>query len=94
MRPLLIITVAVLLSSGCTSPKQIEIMQEQSVGKIPCSSDKIEIIEYKINQSDGSGYWMALCNGRTYKCSRAASDQTNTINPNVVCEEMESQMPE
>ena len=94
MKPLLITTVAILLSSGCTTSPQIQTMQEQSVGKIPCPSEKIEIIQYKINEADGSGYWMALCNGRTYKCGRGASDQTNTINPDVICEEMETQMPE
>lgn len=69
-------------------------MQEQSVGQIPCPSEKIEIIQYKVNQSDGSGYWMALCNGRTYKCTRGSGNQTNTINPDIKCEMMESQMPE
>jgi uncharacterized protein YcfL len=94
VRPLLIIAVTIFLGLGCTSPKEIEVMQEQSVGQIPCPSEKIEIIQYKLNQADGSGYWMALCSGRTYKCTRGSGDQTNTINPDVKCEMMESQMPE
>ncbi len=94
MRKLLIITVAILLNSGSTTSPQIQTMQEQSVGKVPCPSERIEIIQYKINEADGSGYWMALCNGKTYKCRRDASDQTNTINKDVVCQGMETQMPE
>jgi len=44
MRPFLIITIAILLSSGCTTSPQIQTMQEQSVGKIPYPSERIEII--------------------------------------------------
>ncbi len=79
---------------GCSNPKQIEIMQEQSVGQIPCVANKIEIVQHNINKADRSGNWMALCNGRTYMCRRGSGDQTNTIDPDVSCNEMESQIPE
>ncbi|MDA2919429.1 hypothetical protein MYX76_08060 [Desulfobacterota bacterium AH_259_B03_O07] len=69
-------------------------MQEQSVGQIPCVANKIEIIQHNINKADGSGNWMALCNGRTYMCRRGSGDQTKTIDPDISCNEMESQIPE
>ena len=91
MSSLLIIAVVVVLWLGCTtynkfetsenkSVKQIEILQEQSAGKIPCPSEKIEITGYKINKSDGSGYWTAFgCDGKTYNCTRSSKDHQDVI---------------
>jgi len=94
MKKLLIFILTIFLNTSCSNPKQIELMQEQSVGQIPCVANKIEIIEHEINKADGSGNWMALCNGRTYLCRRGKGDESNTIDPDVSCNEMESQMPE
>ncbi len=55
--------------------EQMEILQEQSAGKIPCRSNEIEISEYNVNKADGSGYWTAFCQGNTYKCVRSGKDQ-------------------
>jgi hypothetical protein len=100
MGSLLLITVCVLWL-GCTTVNQVEqaenksvqqmqILQEQSsgktVGKIPCPPYEIEISEFKINKSDGSGYWTAFCFGKTYKCTRGPSGQANKNNQNVNCE--------
>ena len=86
---LLIIAAVVVLWLGCTtvnkveqaenkSVQQMQILQEQSsgktVGKIPCPPYEIEISEFKINKSDGSGYLTAFCNGKTYKCVRGSKD--------------------
>jgi hypothetical protein len=99
---LLLVTAAVVvLWLGCTtynqiekaqnkSVKQMETLQEQSVGKIPCRSSEIEISEFKINKSDGSGYWIAFCKGKTYKCVRGSKDQTNKNNQDVVCKRIDS----
>jgi hypothetical protein len=85
MSPTLVTAVA-FLWLGCTdinqiekaenkSVKQIEILQEQSAGKIPCPSEKIEITGYKVDKSDGSEYWTAFgCDGNTYNCVRSNKD--------------------
>ncbi len=54
------------------SVQEMETLQEQSAGKIPCPSYQIEIPEHKINRTDGSGYWIAYCFGKTYKCTRGS----------------------
>lgn len=98
---LIIASAVVVLWSGCTtvnqveqaqnkSVQQMEILQEQSVGKIPCRSDEIEISEFKINKADGSGYWTATCLGKTYKCVRGKKDQTNTNDQDVICEHIDN----
>jgi hypothetical protein len=101
MSSLLIVAAVVFLCLGCTtvnqieeaqnkSVQQMEILQEQSVGKIPCRSDEIEISEYKINESDGSGYWTAACLGKTYKCVRGKKDETNANDQEVTCEQIDN----
>jgi hypothetical protein len=86
---ILMIAAVAFLWLGCGS-KEIAILQEQSVGRIPCRTDEIEITEYKINKADGSGYWIAFCNGKTYRCVRGKTDQTDTNNQDVVCERVDS----
>jgi len=71
MRPFLIITIAILLSSGCTTSPQIQTMQEQSVGKIPCPSERIEIIQYKIKKHK---YSVRSCFLNLYKISNLFPD--------------------
>ena len=91
MSSLVFITVGILWL-GCTtvnnveqaenkSVQQMQILQQQSsgktAGKIPCPPYEIEISEFKINKSDGSGYWTAYCFGKRYKCLRGSKDQAN-----------------
>jgi hypothetical protein len=57
------------------SVEQMEVLQEQSAGKIPCRTNEIEISEFNINETDGSGYWTAFCQGNTYKCVRSGKDE-------------------
>ncbi len=91
MKRLLIIpAVAIAMFSCGGNPFEIQSLQEQSVSQIPCPQDRIEIIEH-VTHPDGSASWMALCEGRTYSCERAAGQENN---PEVTCSEMESQMPE
>ena len=90
----LVIAVAVSLWLGCAASNQIEkaqnksvqqmeTLQEQSAGKIPCPSYQIEIPEHNINRTDGSGYWIAYCFGETYKCTRGSKDPQD-----VTCEQI------
>ena len=84
---LLIIAAVAVLWSGCAtvnkveqaqeiSVKQIEMLQQQSAGDIPCPPEKIEITGYKINKSDGNEYWTAFgCDGGTYSCTRSGKDK-------------------
>ena len=97
---LVIVVVALCLGCGASSQvqkvesaqnksvQQIQALQEQTVGKIPCRADEIEIPEHKINRTDGSGYWIAYCLGKTYKCVRGKD------NPNVTCEQIPAQLME
>ncbi len=58
------------------SAEQIEMLQQQSAGTIPCPPEKIEITGYKINKTDGSEYWTAFgCDGGTYSCTRSGKDK-------------------
>jgi hypothetical protein len=87
MSSLLILAVTVVLWLGCatynkfeTSQKnssaQIQMLQEQSSGNIPCPPEKIEITGYTINKSGGNGYWTAIgCDGKTYNCTRSGEDR-------------------
>jgi hypothetical protein len=82
MSSLFIIAAVVVFWLGCAtvnkveqaqalSVKQIEMLQQQSAGDIPCPLEKIEITGYKINKSDRNEYWTAFgCDGRTYSCTR------------------------
>ena len=54
---------------GCGNPKIVSVLQEDSVGQIPCPAEKIEIIEHKELES-GEMTWTALCLGDTYQCSK------------------------
>ncbi len=86
MSSLLIIAAVVVFWLGCAtvnkveqaqeiSVKQIEMLQQQSAGDIPCPPEKIEITGYKINKSDGNEYWTAFgCDGGTYSCTRSGKD--------------------
>ncbi len=89
-----LLALTILICLSCANSKQVSTMEEQSVGQIPCPAEKIEIIERKVDLSDGSATWMALCSGETYSCQRAADTGDNTIQPQVTCTKMESQMPE
>ncbi len=95
MKRLLIIGTMLLGAIGCTNSPVIETMQQQTVGQdqISCDAGRIEVIQHRVND-DGSATWTALCSGRTYNCQRAAGQEDNTVNPDVNCVEMESQMPE
>jgi len=90
----LVIAIAAFGLFACGNPLVIQTLQQQSVSQIPCPADRIEVIEHKINEEDGSATWMALCQGRTYSCQRAAGTANNLENAQVSCSEMESQMPE
>lgn len=92
MKLLLIATVAFGLFA-CGNPQVIQTLQQQSVGQIPCNANHVEVIEHVI-KDDGSATWMALCNGKTYNCQRAAGTAENLENADVTCSEMETQMPE
>jgi hypothetical protein len=78
---------------ACGNSVVVETMEQQSVGQIPCNAEHIEVIEH-VEKNDGSATWMALCNGKTYQCERAAGTAENIENADVSCSEMESQMPE
>ena len=94
MSLLSIIAVAIVLWLGCAASNQVEnaqnksvqqmdTLQELSAGKIPCPSYQIEIPEHNINRTDGSGYWIAYCFGKTYKCTRGSKAPQD-----VTCEEI------
>jgi hypothetical protein len=70
--------------------RRIDPLGQQSAypGHVPCLADEMEIIEYKKNP-DSSENWMALCQGDTYSCEKAAGQQEQAR-----CQKMESQMPE
>ncbi len=68
------------------SVQEMETLQKQSAGIIPCPPYQIEIPEHKINKVDGSAYWTAYCFGKTYKCTRSSGK-----NPHVTCEEIPPQ---
>ena len=92
MKRILIAVVALGLFA-CGNPQVIQTLEQQSVGQIPCNAEHIEVIEHA-EKDDGSATWMALCNGKTYQCERAAGTAENLENSHVTCSEMESQMPE
>jgi hypothetical protein len=92
MKIILIAAVALELFA-CGNPQVIQTLEQQSVGQIPCNAEHIEVIEH-VEKDDGSATWMALCNGKTYQCERAAGTAENLENADVTCSEMESQMPE
>ena len=82
-----IILSVIFLSSimfGCGNPKIISVLQEESVGQIPCPAQKIEIIEHQ-KKENGDMMWTALCLGDTYQCSKEGGV--------VSCSEMASQFP-
>lgn len=90
----LAIAIAAFGLFACGNPLVIQTLQQQSVGQITsCNADHIEVIEHVI-KDDGSATWMALCQGRTYSCQRAAGTAENLENAEVTCTEMESQMPQ
>jgi hypothetical protein len=90
----LAIAIAAFGLFACGNPLVIQTLQEQSVSQITsCNADHIEVIEHVI-KDDGSATWMALCEGRTYSCQRAAGTANNLEGAEVTCSEMESQMPE
>ncbi len=90
MNKLLIIPAITIAMFSCGNPFVLQSLEDQSATHIPCPADQIEIIEH-VEHPDGSATWMALCEGRTYSCERAAGQEST---PNVTCQEMESQMPE
>lgn len=90
MEKYLLIPAVLITILACGNPYVINPLQEQSAspGQVPCEADMIEVIEHKTNP-DGSENWMALCQGDTYNCEKAAGEQAQTT-----CQKMESQMPE
>ena len=82
-KPVVIIFVCFYIF-GCGNPKIVSVLQEDSVGQIPCPAEKIEIIEHSKLES-GEMTWTALCIGDTYQC--------NKKNGSVRCTEMASQFP-
>ena len=69
---------------SCGNSKIVSVLQEDSVGQIPCPAGKIEIIEHQKNDS-GDMTWTALCLGETYQCEKKGGV--------VSCSEMASQFP-
>lgn len=94
MKTILIIISIIFTIFSCANPRYLTVMQEESVGQIPCNAEHIEIIEHKINREEGSATWTALCNGRSYFCKRPGTNNTDSENLNVTCEESIAQMPE
>ena len=97
MSSLSVIAVVAFLWLGCAASSQVEKaenksiqemqkLQQQSVGKIPCRPYEIEVSEFKINKADGSGYWIAYCLGKTYRCVRGSKDHQD-----VTCEQIPPQ---
>jgi hypothetical protein len=94
MSSLLIIAVAVVLWLGCAninqggnvpddSAQQMETLREQSATQVPCPSYAIQIMpSYKINKSDESASWTAVCYANVYQCTRSGKDHQN-----VTCEQ-------
>ena len=81
------LVIIILIGSGiisCANPKIVSVLQEESVGQIPCPAEKIEIVEHQ-KKENGDMIWTALCLGETYQCSKEAGV--------VSCSEMASQFP-
>jgi len=93
MNRILFSAIAALGLFACGNPQVVQTLEQQSVGQIPCNVEHMEVIEH-VEKSDGSATWMALCDGKTYQCERAAGAGENLENADVTCSEMESQMPE
>ena len=84
---LLILSAVAFVWAGCAqvnqfekeenkSTMQIQMLQQQSSGQIPCPPEKIEITEYHFNKSDGNEYWTAFgCDGGTYDCTLSGKDK-------------------
>jgi hypothetical protein len=93
-----VIAVSVFLWLGCAnisqvenapddSIQQMETLREQSATQVPCPSYAIQIMpSYRINKSDGSASWTAVCFGDVYKCTRGGKD-----NQDLTCEQTEPQ---
>ena len=84
MRKILSIILLSSIMFGCGNPKIISVLQEESVGQIPCPAQKIEIIEHQ-EKENGDMMWTALCLGDTYQCNKEGGI--------VSCSEMASQFP-
>ena len=84
MKSLLLIVFLCSFVFGCANPKIVSVLQEDSVGQIPCPAGKIEIIEHQ-ELENGDMTWTALCLGDTYQCSKKGGV--------VSCSEMASQFP-
>jgi len=84
MRTVLTVIFLCSILFSCANPKIISVLQEDSVGQIPCPAEKIEIIEHQ-KKENGDMMWTALCLGDTYQCSKEGGV--------VSCSEMASQFP-
>ncbi|MGI9534012.1 MAG: hypothetical protein ACR2NW_03605 [Thermodesulfobacteriota bacterium] len=84
MKSLIVIFFLSSLIFGCGNPKIVSVLQEDSVGQIPCPAEKIEIIEHQ-KKENGDMMWTALCLGDTYQCDKKGGV--------VSCSEMASQFP-
>ena len=84
MRVLTAVVFTAIIFYGCASPKILSVLQQESVGQIPCPAEKIEIIEHQ-KEDNGDMTWTGLCLGETYRCSKKGGV--------VSCSEMSSQMP-
>ena len=69
---------------SCANPKIISVLQEDSVGQIPCPAERIEIVEHQ-ELDNGDMTWTGLCLGDTYQCRKEGGV--------VSCSKMASQFP-
>ena len=84
MYKLMAVITTCLFVYGCANSKIISVLQEESVGQIPCPAEKIEIAQHQ-ELENGDMMWTALCLGETYECSKKRGV--------VSCSEMASQFP-
>ena len=78
------LTIVCLFLFSCGNPKIISVLQEDSVGQVPCPAEKIEIAQHQ-KLENGDMMWTALCLGETYECTNKGGV--------VSCNEMASQFP-
>lgn len=73
---------ALLISFGltaCATTVHPDWAKPQTVGKVPCMSDQIEIGRSKMGAFGGPSEWVAICNGVEYACSWVPSGMTRNI---------------
>jgi hypothetical protein len=73
MRQVIVLLVALMLTTGCTSAR---ISKSLTSGVIGCPAKNIDIIDEKASAS-GTHEWIAECKGKRYVCSFIAGSNTN-----------------